>query len=519
MTFFTNVKDYALPVIPNALISLDSLISGKPLKRFRIDDEHQNSLVRQLFSPDEKARALTELQNKFDTTYYTKPDPINAIADEHEKAQSSTDRFSETKLSPDLLEEATNLLPPQSIDRSSPPLSTMTNNSDITIEVLHAQIKAIKTQLDEQLKKDIEAINDASFSEMKLQAQKPPMTAEELKKQLIQSLNDSHKNTVDKLNHELEEQYKIAENDHNMLLILAMVLKNDEKMNAKFLERSNTTPPTGGTTSPGTLHTGTAVDPSSLSKLDRTLAERMVFQQSTLDGKKASDRPWFPNRRAYDDSQPFITTFTGNALRTGQTDAGQPLYRMQFPTRLPCGPVTRLLADLLFDVKLTGSSFYYLGRQDLLKLDYLEMANRLRAEGYEKATIKIDYNPSDPDNAHLLEHAQAAFAASCEAGFQPENLTFILNNKKVPLFDKIGKDNKVEEKGIYQSKEAMQLVADNAAKKHQKQEELLSQPMKDLKKEVQELREKKAAEAAKQNAASDDAAQSATPTPQTPTTT
>lgn len=537
------LMDAIIPIL-NVRLSLSDLINGKNSEKWRIKDEHQDSKIRRFFSADEQAVALKELTQKFDTKYLTNLSLINPALEKYINQDERNSRITQglrhealkekfDSLDADIKKLANN--PTLEQDTVNLQTAPSLDSEDITLDKLHDRVKEIKEKLQAQLEKDIAHIESlfskppaaetafqSALQEMKPPATQPLMSHEEiheLKADMLAAIHDAHKKIVDTFNQELENQYQKAENDHNLLLILAVVLKTDPKMAEKFDKlinkaeakkadeavRKNPNVPLGGVQS--------TIDPDAvpIRTLHRKVAEEIVFTPRIATNNKATNElssretPWFGQI----EEGAFFTSITGQAIRQSKDKSNHTLYKIQFPARIPCGPIARCMAELFFDTRLTGSyvTNYYSNRQDNIKIEYLSIADRLWAEGYRQAEITIDHNQHDGEMAHALEHAQKAAAACCEAGFKVTDLTFTVNGKKMGLYDEHNEKGELTKKGIFKSEAAMNAMVKKAELKVKTKEAALPPEMTEIRKTVNELRaaREKAAEDAKKEDAEPEA--------------
>ncbi len=487
-------------------LGLGGLVNGFPVQIDHVDDDDTDSSVHKFFSAREQAKALRLLEQdqRLDTTYQTDLSEVNAAFLKYDGAR---DTCIQNGLLDNDLKEKYQALPDNIKKLAYTPIQNaekciITDSKaaeKITIDKLLVHINTIKAQMNVQLTADLATI-EALFSkstpqtdfEAALIALSPPMTPDEIKKLktgMLDAVKDANKNAVDTFNKELEYQYKKAENDHNLLLILAIVLKNDPKMREKFDEQMNAKEAElNAGASSGVLVTAVNAQEGPLRKLHRDVASNIVSSPKLASNEPSKNEmssretPWFGGM----EEGAFFTSITGQSIRAN-TDKSK--YHIQFPARIPCGPVARCLAELLFDVKMTGSYFsnYYSSWQDNIKIEYLSMAERLWADGYRKAVITIDHSPKNKEMTHALEHAQKACAACCEAGFKVENLTFKINGHTMALFDK--QNDKGETiKGIFKSEASMKAMVEKAELKVKEKEDVLPREMLQMGEEVKKIR-------------------------------
>ena len=500
LSFYKTVKNKV-----TMTLGLNGLVNGFPVEIDHVDDDDTDSSVHKFFSADEQAKALDALkqEQKLDTTYRTDLITVNAaftayldrdtcilngLLDKElqEKYKELPDDIKNLAVTP-RLKETTSLI-----------ITTPQVTEQITIDKLHLHIKKIKDQMGVQLKADLATI-EALFSksspqtdfEAALKTHSSTMTPDEIKKLktgMLDAVKDANKNAVDTFNRELEDQYQKAENDHNLLLILAIVLKNDPKMLEKFNKQMNEKEAelNAGAPSSGLLTT-VHTQELPMRKLHRDVASNIVSSPKLASNDPSKNEmssretPWFGGMV----EGAFFTSITGQSIR--HPDKSK--YHIQVPARIPCGPVARCLAELLFDVKMRGSYFsnYYSSWQDNIKIEYLSMAERLWADGYRTAVITIDHSPKNKEMTHALEHAQKACAACCEAGFKVENLTFKINGHTMALFDK--QNDKGETiKGIFKSQASMNAMVEKAELKVKKKESVLPREMLQMGEEVKKIR-------------------------------
>ncbi|HBI22171.1 MAG TPA: hypothetical protein DDY37_06280 [Legionella sp.] len=512
--------DYIVPVL-NINISLAELLNGKPMEKWRIKDEHKDSKIRQFFSADEKAGALKEVEEEYrlDVTYSTDLSNVHPTLKTYLDARGDT--LIPNRLHNDELKDKFNQLPdtikklssPHTLDDTEKLLRELPSpHEPINMKALHDHITNIKKQMEVQLDRDIKHIEDlfltppAGTKSAFLTALESPNTPpgdplplmnakeiRELKTEMLAAVNDAHNSSLKAFNQELEDQYQKAENDHDLLLILASVLKNDPKMAKKFeAQMLNAREEADAKANPGAGPMGpsTTEDMNTVAKqkLDRGIAKNIVYKPLDVETELSSrEKPWFGGI----EGGAFFTSITGQSIRHGtDRETGNTFYNIQFPARIPCGPVARCLSELFFDTKLTGDYFstYYSNRQDNIKIEYLSMTERLWAEGYRKATININHNPNDQEMTHALEHARNAIAASCEAGFKPDNLTIHINGHEMALFDKKNDKGEITKKGVFKSEAAMNAMIQKAEQKVAAKETYRPPEMKAIGQVVKELR-------------------------------
>ena len=488
-------------------LGLGGLVNGFPVQIDHVDDDDTDSSVHKFFSADEQAKALGALKREkgLDTTYRTDLSTVNNAFIKYLEAR---DTCILNGLDNDDLKEKYEGLDPNirelavtgPIDAMKSLSMTTTKAAEqIPIDKLHEHIETIKKQMKVQLTADLARIEalfskptaDETAFQRALNSTHPSMTKDEIKKLktgMLDAVKDAHSKAVDTFNKELEDQYKKAENDHNLLLILAIVLKNDPKMLKKFNDqmRAKEAKENEGASS-GVLVTTVNAQELPMRKLHRDVASNIVSSPKLASNDPSKNEmssretPWFGGMV----EGAFFTSITGQSIR--HPDKSK--YHIQFPARIPCGPVARCLAELLFDVKMRGSYFsnYYSSWQDNIKIEYLSMAERLWADGYRTAVITIDHSPKNKEMTHALEHAQKACAACCEAGFKVENLTFKINGHTMALFDK--QNDKGETiKGIFKSQASMNAMVEKAELKVKKKESVLPREMLQMGEEVKKIR-------------------------------
>ena len=503
--------DYVIPVL-NWQLSFTGLASGIPIEKWHIDDTHKHSKIRKYFSSDKKAEALRNLQENehLDTTYLTDLSVVNPELEKYIKARQKCipdglnndelkDKFGE--LSHELKQLA---IPPLLQETEALCEKTSEDNKEITMDALYNRVKKIQDQMKVQLDKDIKHIEacftDENTKKFKDDAGMEAKQIRELKVAMLAAVNHSYNAALKTFNDELENQYKKAENDHDLLLVLAVVLQNDPKMKEKF-DQQMLAAQDKATKNAQSLGVNSAEGPAGvpIRKLDRDVAKDIVYKPLKAKDLSTKHTPWF-EKLAENGHDAFYTSITGQPIEHARDkEDNKTLYRIQFPARIPCGPIARLLTELIWDTKLSGRYFstYYSNRQDHIKIEYLSMAERLWAEGYRKVTINISHCPKDEEMTHALEHARKAVAASCEAGFESKHIEVVINGRAMPLYDRPYSDGRKDsqgrvqtEKGLFHSKDDLDVVAKKAEQKIKAKEDVRNfvPGMGDIGKAVKELR-------------------------------
>lgn len=316
---------------------------------------------------------------------------------------------------------------------------------ELSVEQIRGQLEQINQRgrkaIEAQQKKELEdfkaELNKPDFSKKIEKALgKTPEEVEEIKKNLIKEMEETHSKQLNAFNDSAKANLTILDK--------ASALENKRLIFTGQLESWK--------------------DQLSASQRDKMEQEMMRAREDSLKrrGMEAPAR----NTRAYVDFEKntvsainpedldFIISLSGKKLHHTKGKEGEPgLWTASMPSRIL-------------------SPFYYLSNKELPKVDMLTMAQAVRASGFDSITMTINFD----DEKTRKQRARQAYEAALEAGFPPGLLPG--EEKKdekeqvrgIHLKDGSGKEIKPEE--IFSANE-LRLLHEKAAEKREKLNKLV----------------------------------------------